>query len=54
MNELEKGRPLSRAKAHTKRDTDAKMLKSEIEKMAPCMRTRTVAPALDLVLYTSC
>jgi hypothetical protein len=53
VKKLEKGRPLSRAKAHTKRDTDAKMLKSEIEKMEPCMRTKIVAPAFDLVLYTS-
>lgn len=50
---LEKGRPLSRAKAHTRRDTEANMLKSEIRKMMACMRTRMVAPALDLVLGTS-
>lgn len=53
VKKAEKGRPLSRAKAHTKRDTEAKILKSETEKMEPCIRTKTVAPTLDLVLYVS-
>jgi hypothetical protein len=45
------GRPLSRAKAQTKRDTDATPLKLATVTMATIRRTRAVDAAFDPVLY---
>ena len=48
-NVLENGRPLSRANAHVKRDTDAKILKRETNRMNAIMTTSRFVACLDFV-----
>lgn len=45
-----KGRPLSRAKAHTSRETEATTLKLDIWQILTIMRTMAVEAALESVL----
>jgi hypothetical protein len=46
---LENGRPLSLAKAQVRRETEAKMLKSEMKRMRAIMTTRMLVAGTDLV-----
>ena len=47
----ENGRPLSRANAHVKRDTDAKTPNMAMVLMTRIRQTKAVAPTLDLVVW---